>query len=64
MAEADLGQYSEFGFPNVFTGKLVDASEKNILNFKFLPEVEVVFRGSGYKFEELDKDGAFILRRG
>jgi len=47
MAEADLGQYSEFGFPNVFTGKLVDASEKNILNFKFLPEVEVVFRGSG-----------------
>ena len=64
MAEADLGQYSKSGFPNVFTGKLVDESDEKILDFKFLPEVEVVFRGSGYKFEELDKDGSFKLRRG
>jgi len=64
MAEADLGQYSKFGFPHVFTGNLVDTSEEKIFDFKFLPEVEVVFRGSGYKFEELDKDGSFRLRRG
>ena len=64
MAEADLGQYSEFGFPEVFTGKLIDVSEENILHFKFSLEVDVTFRGSGYYFEELDKDGSFILRRG
>jgi hypothetical protein len=64
LADADLGQYSKSGFPNVFTGKLADVSDEKILDFKFLPEVEVVFRGSGYKFEELDKDGSFKLRRG
>jgi hypothetical protein len=64
LAEADLGQYSEFGFPDVFTGRLVDVPVEHILDFKFSPGVEVVFRGSGYEFEEIEKDGTFKLRRG
>jgi len=63
MAEADLGQYSEFGFPAVFTGKFVEVSEEKILDFAFRPEVEVIFRGSGYTFKEIEKDRTFTLRR-
>lgn len=63
-AEADLGRYSEFGFPDAFTGKLVDVPLEQMLNFKFLPDVQVVFRGTWYVFDELEKDGTFLLRRG
>ena len=48
MAEADLGQFSEFGFPDVFFGKLVDVPPGQILKFKSAPGLEVMFRGSGY----------------
>ena len=64
MAEADLGQYAKSGFPDPFCGKLVNASLPQILNFKYLPEVEVLFRGTWYTFEELEQDGSFKLRRG
>lgn len=64
LAAAELGQYAEFGFPDPFCGKLVNASLEQILQFKSLPEVEVAFRGTWYTFEELEQDGSFKLRRG
>ena len=64
MASADLGPFSEFGFPPFFFGKLVDVSEEQILYLKYAPGVDVVFRGSGYSFEELDPQGTFKLVRG
>lgn len=64
IAEAELGPFAEFGFPDVFFGKLVDVSEADILHFKQAPDVDVIFRGSGYRFEELGKTGAFKLVRG
>jgi hypothetical protein len=63
LAEAGLDQYSESGFPVVFAGRLVDVPFEQILDFKFLPEVEVGFKGARYKFEEIEKDGTFKLRR-
>jgi hypothetical protein len=64
LAEAELGQYEEFGFPDSFIGKLVNTSLEEILQFKSLPEVEVVFRGTWYTFEVLEQDGSFKLSRG
>jgi hypothetical protein len=64
MVEAELGGFSESGFPSVFNGKLIDVPLEKILEFKFSPGVDVVFRGSGYIFEELEKDGTFKLCRG
>jgi hypothetical protein len=63
LAETGLGQYSESGFPVVFAGRLIDVPFGKILDFKFLPEVEVGFRGARYKFEEIEGDGTFKLRR-
>ncbi len=63
-AEAELGQYAEFGFPDPFSGKLVNTPPEQILEFKSLPEVEVIFRGTWYTFEVLEQDGTFRLRRG
>ena len=63
--EADLEErHSNFGFPATFTGKLVNVPLELLHNFKFAPRVEAVFRGSGYKFEGLENDGSFKLRRG
>jgi hypothetical protein len=62
--DVDLGQYSEFEHPDAFVGKLVDATLEKILELKFSPGVEATFRGSVYKFEELEKDGTFKLRKG
>jgi hypothetical protein len=50
--------------PKRIVRKLIDATLEQILDFKFSPGVEVSFRGSGYKFEQLEKDKAFALRRG
>ncbi len=62
--DVDLGQHSEFESPDAFVGKLVDATLEKILELKFSPGVEATFRGSAYRFEELEKDGTFKLRRG
>ncbi len=62
-AEADLGQNSEFGWPDSFSGKLVGVTQEQLLRFKFGPGVEVAFRGKRYKFEEIEKDGTFQLRK-
>lgn len=62
-AEADLGQHSEFGWPDSFSGKLIGLTQEQLLHFKFDPGVEVVFRGKRYKFEEIEKDGTFQLRK-
>ncbi|WP_263386027.1 hypothetical protein [Granulicella arctica] len=61
MATADLGPFASFGFPAFFFGKLVDVSEEQILYFKHAPGVDVIFRGGGYKFEDLEKNGVFKL---
>ena len=63
-AEADLGQYSEFGWPDSFKGKLLGVTLEQVLQFKFDPGVEVGFRGKRYRFAELDKDGSFTLVKG
>ena len=62
-AEADLAQYSELGWPDSFSGKLVSVTQDQLLRFKFGPGVEVAFRGKRYKFEEIEKDGTFQLRK-
>jgi hypothetical protein len=64
MAEANLGDYDEFGFPNSFSGKLVGLTLGQILHFKSAPGVEIGFRGAPYRFEELGMDGAFRLHKG
>lgn len=63
MAETDLGKDSEFGFPCSFSGRLVDITEEQFLYFKFDSGVEVNFRGMRYKFEKIEKDGEFQLRK-
>lgn len=62
--DADLKQYSELDQPDVFVGKLVGASLEKILELRFSPGVEATFRGSVYRFEELENDGTVKLRRG
>ena len=63
-AEAELGSFSKSGAPKSFIGKLNNVPLEKILEFKFTPGVAVSFRGFPYTFEELEKDGAFKLRRG
>lgn len=62
--DADLGQYSEFECPDAFVGKLADPTLEKVLELKFSLGVEATFRGSAYRFEGLEKDGAFTLRKG
>jgi hypothetical protein len=64
MAEANLGDYAEFGFPESFSGKLIGLTLEQILHFKSAPGVEIGFRGAPYRFEELEMDGALLLRKG
>ena len=64
MAEAELGIHSERGLPDFFFGKLIDLPIEDIRFFKFVPGVEVKFRGSGYQFAELSEAGVFKLVRG
>ena len=61
MAEAELGPFSFFGVPEFFFGKLVGASEQQILYFNFAPGVIAAFRGTAYSFEAIEKSGAFKL---
>ena len=63
MAEAELGPLAAYGSPEFFFGKLLDASEGQILRFKSAPELRAGFRGSGYRFEQLEPSGTFKLVR-
>jgi hypothetical protein len=63
LVETDLGHHSSSGFPPSFVGRLKDVSLGQILDLKCSPGIEAIFRGSAYKFEEIAKDGSFILRR-
>ncbi|HEY5174768.1 MAG TPA: hypothetical protein VII95_04295 [Terriglobales bacterium] len=64
VAEADLGQYSERGFPESFGGKLVGVTPEQLLYVRFGAGIEVGFRGKRYKFSLLEEDGRFELRKG
>lgn len=63
VAEADLGQHSERGFPESFRGKFVGVTQEQLLYFKFGAGIEVGFRGKRYKFSLLEEDGRFELRK-
>lgn len=63
LAEADLGRYGEFELPRSFAGSLLDVSQQLLLHLGSSKTVDVGFRGSLYKFEELEMDGTFQLRR-
>lgn len=63
LVETDLGRYSAAGFPPAFEGTLVDISLERVLDLKFFPGVVAIFRGAGYRFKKLEKDGAFTLCR-
>ena len=63
LAEAELGQQIYTGQPDLFFGRLLDASVEQILCFRFALGVEVIFRGSGYTFEGLAESGALKLVR-
>lgn len=63
MAKVALRPLSASGSPEFFFGRLLDASEQEILYFKFAPGVKAGFRGTTYRFEELEKSGVFKLVR-
>jgi hypothetical protein len=60
---AELGPDAGTGSPDFFFGELLHVPAGDILYFKFAPNVKVGFRGSEYRFEELEKSGAFKLVR-
>jgi hypothetical protein len=63
VAEADLRQYSEHGFPESFSGELVGVTPEQLLYLRFGSGIEVGFRGKRYKFSLLEKDGSFELSK-
>jgi hypothetical protein len=62
-AETTLGSFPLLAFPDSFEGKLVDVPLEKIMGLKFTPGVLVSVSGKRYKFERLEGDGTFVLRK-
>jgi hypothetical protein len=52
----------QHGSSSSFSGKLIGMTPQQIVELKFREDLQVIFKGKGYKFSSLDKDGAFELR--
>lgn len=62
-AETGLGPSPIGPFPEVFEGRLLDATQEQIAGFKFNPDVRAALHGMEYIFEELEQDGTFRARQ-
>ena len=67
MAETDLGDFPVFIHPDFVEGRLLGLSKEELPKLRFpLPREPVIVGISGkrYKFDRLEPDGAFRLRKG
>ena len=46
---------------NSFEGRLLDVPPKNVAHWKFNAHTSVSVSGKRYKFQQLEKDGTFVL---
>ncbi len=50
-------------YPQAIVGQLLDVPSDAIAELRFAAEVAVYFKARRYKFETLENDGSFVLRR-
>ena len=54
----------EFVFPDLIEGKFLRVPPEELVTLKFgVEKVTALIRGKRYKFEELEKDGTFVLHK-
>jgi len=63
MAETDLRDFPLAVHPDFVQGQLLGLSKEQLLRLKFDEGVMVAVSGRRYKFDRLESDGSFNLRK-